>query len=808
MSPMIDGGYVSTSRGADRYEIRPDTSRISNKKFQKRKRIIMYHRLNINGARSKVVTPPLLLSVLLSLSLLIKASSSTTSSGIDLLTDEIRQHLLLSSQQQQQSNINSDSRSLQSLPSDNTCLWNGRTFVRGENLGITFESRCGSFMEYPCFCNPDASNPLLPIDCPYCGFIASSAGSSATSSSSLISSSSSVTTTSTTTEIYDDDDEGFMVCAKHNEEISFVDRNGSQQTCTCHIPNVGQEPTRTCHTTTQDDIPEDEDGEDTTYNDDHNTLFLDRCLIKLTDIGDGVSRYKSYEVGESLGFDVMNRCGPNYPCYCNPNVMPYQIECPYCSFDVINPTTGYLLCAKENEIVSYTDKDTGLVNQCSCSYNNNNNDDDGTLVGGDVPPQSSCITLPENIFPPVLPPDATGGDGDIDNPGNRFCTLELVDGEVVTKNEYDDGDNDGDAVDRHNGSDITRTGGSKRTTLTFAHGESYGDYIKTRCVTGSGGGSDGSSSSTNEFPCKCNVNVENQVECPYCGFMSSSTGELHCARHQETITFVDGSTTRQCTCTIPANFPFVEPIESCTIVDGGGDNIFDDDETTCAYTFPDGFTFYFVDGESFAELVEGPCGDTESYPAFCRINTKSPSTTNSTTDDGTDSSKSDVELKLLNRTTDVNPSDTERNGTRPSGVLFYNDSNVDYPYCIFDKTFSGRVYCARDEEVIDIVDDGNNELTCKCTIDEETRVPRSSCRKRGSATDAPTPSTFGPPSSTEDDDPPDILGIELNTTNIAIASSVGFVVLLLLVLVIYYRCLRSRGQGPRNSGLDGNDEDG
>ena len=755
----------------------------------------MCRRLHVKGILSNVMTAPLLLSVLLSSSLLMKASSSSSSSGMNILSDEIRQQLLLSSQQQQQQqqqpSSGSNRRSLSnSLPSDNTCLWNGHTFVRGENLGITFESRCGNFMEYPCFCNPDAINPLLPIDCPYCGFIAAATSTATSSSSSVLSTT--TTATTTTTALYDDD-EGLIVCAKHNEEISFVDMNGSQQTCSCHIPGIGQEPIRTCHTKTQDDGQPEED-EDTTYdNDDHNTLFLDRCLIKLTDIGDGVSRYKSYEAGESLGFDVMNRCGPNYPCYCNPNLMPYQIECPYCSFDVINPTTGYLLCAKENEIVSYTDKDTGFVNQCSCSYDNNDND----VAGSDVPPQSSCITLPENIFPPVLPPDATGGGDD------KFCTLELVDGEVVMNKNDDD---DHDDVDRHNGSDITRAG-SKRTTLTFAHGESYGDYITTRCVTSSSG-SDGSSSSTNQYPCKCNVHVENQVECPYCGFMASSTGELHCARHQETITFVDGSTTRQCTCTIPANFPFVEPIESCTIVDGGGDNIFDDDdETTCAYTFPDGFTFYFVDGESFAELVEGPCGDTESYPAFCRINTKSPSATNSTTDDTADSSNADAELKLLNRTTDVNPSDTERNETRPSGVIFYNDSNVDYPYCIFEKTFSGRVHCARDQEVIDIVDDGNNELTCKCTIDEETRVPRSSCRKRGSATDAPTPSTFGPPSSAEDDDPPDILGIELNTTNIAIASSVGFVVLLLLVLVIYYRCFRSRGQGQRNSGLDGNDED-
>lgn len=77
-------------------------------------------------------------------------------------------------------------------------------------------------------------------------------------------------------------------------------------------------------------------------------------------------------------------------------------------------------------------------------------------------------------------------------------------------------------------------------------GESYGDYITTRC------------GSSDDFPCFCNMG---QIQCPYCAFVAQGT-TLYCARHDETIEFVDGSVYKSCSCEIPDN-PLEDPISSC-----------------------------------------------------------------------------------------------------------------------------------------------------------------------------------------------------------------------------------------------------
>lgn len=48
----------------------------------------------------------------------------------------------------------------------NTCTINGQTFQEGENVG-NVDLRCGSYEDWPCFCNPNLERQ---VECPYCSF--------------------------------------------------------------------------------------------------------------------------------------------------------------------------------------------------------------------------------------------------------------------------------------------------------------------------------------------------------------------------------------------------------------------------------------------------------------------------------------------------------------------------------------------------------------------------------------------------------------------------------------------------------------
>jgi hypothetical protein len=45
---------------------------------------------------------------------------------------------------------------------------------------------------------------------------------------------------------------------------------------------------------------------------------------------------------------------------------------------------------------------------------------------------------------------------------------------------------------------------------SFANGESYGEFLTTRCGPPS------------EYPCFCNTDLPNQIDCPYCGFVTNT----------------------------------------------------------------------------------------------------------------------------------------------------------------------------------------------------------------------------------------------------------------------------------------------
>ena len=49
----------------------------------------------------------------------------------------------------------------------NSCTFDGQTFQEGENVGNAVNLRCGSYEDWPCFCNPSKERQL---DCPYCSF--------------------------------------------------------------------------------------------------------------------------------------------------------------------------------------------------------------------------------------------------------------------------------------------------------------------------------------------------------------------------------------------------------------------------------------------------------------------------------------------------------------------------------------------------------------------------------------------------------------------------------------------------------------
>lgn len=71
---------------------------------------------------------------------------------------------------------------------------------------------------------------------------------------------------------------------------------------------------------------------------------------------------------------------------------------------------------------------------------------------------------------------------------------------------------------------------------TFLNGESFGNALLTRCIDAV------------EYPCFCDTSLDVKIRCPYCGYLTV-TGELACARLDETIRFTDRANNPiECTC--------------------------------------------------------------------------------------------------------------------------------------------------------------------------------------------------------------------------------------------------------------------
>jgi hypothetical protein len=486
---------------------------------------------------------------------------------------------------------------------EDTCLWQGQTFQRGESLGNSFETLCGSPVEYPCYCNPDF-NP--PIECPYCGFAQPG---------------------------------GDILCAADDEIVTYTDLAGVEKICECSAP-IGGTPTPNCNLPAPGAT----------------------CTI---DLPGGTSR--TFEEGASIGDFLPNRCGSEFPCFCNP-VVEGQIECPYCRFASLG---GNLACAGDGETVSFQDI-LGNSKTCSCQIPN---DPTAELIGdcNASPPASAPVATAPTTSAPVQTPSLPN-DSQTD-----VCTLEMPSGQIVT----------------------------------FLDGESYGEYLPTRC------------GSTEDFPCFCNTALPNKVECPYCGFVGGS-GSLVCSKDGETVSFQDGSITRTCSCEIPDD-PSQQPIRTCGVEPTLPANV-------CSVLTASGDEVIIQDLESFGTLIDGECGPPEDWPAFC-----------------------DASIDQV----------ISRQAPTPA------TGNIVYPYCIFEDTEDGSPICARSNGDVTYVNDIGVEVTCGCLfLSPALGGAQSSCSDTGSGGTVTTaPVGDSSPTEAPVQDRPDPSDDESSATSLSIWST-------------------------------------
>jgi hypothetical protein len=547
-----------------------------------------------------------------------------------------------------------------------TCDINGQLYLDREPLDLT--SRCGSADDFPCFCNPNIPGQ---VECPYCSFATFA--------------------------------ETNPLCATHNQQVTFLDVNGVSQTCGCQIPQPFSTPTFSCVPT-----PTDDDADTT-------------CWITLAN-----GSREQYNRGDLItGRET--RCGSDFFCRCNPDVQG-QMECPFCTFATDD---GGLACAHDDESVFLTNPQ-GNELVCSCQINQNDMENPVTnCVPGVATPSPISLPTPTPttlqtrgptedapsdpilwpIFAPTpqtptpsatapitTPPPFLRSPTPVPTPipipipipiptlrpslrpgveASDRCQLELDDGSI----------------------------------LEFARGQSYQNYLSTRCR--------GPSS---EFPCFCNPDLPGQRECPYCGFALSG-GELKCAKDGEMVTFQDQDAVWQtCSCAIIPEGNGVAPIQSCqatgapptpsptTLVlatslptslalnpnpnPNPNPNVdpLPGVPTSAPVATTDGCIWEsssVTRGQSLGPLLAGPCGDASEWPYIC------------------------------------NPSVA---------------GGQEYPYCEF-TTLLGDILCAKSgpqQPQVEFIDANGNPQSCSCSYFNPALGPQGICREWKMPTDSPT----------------------------------------------------------------------
>lgn len=418
---------------------------------------------------------------------------------------------------------------------------------------------------------------------------------------------------------------------------------------------------------------------------------------------------QTFQRGDSLGDAFVQRCGPPslYPCFCNPDVRD-GIECPYCSF--ATNVQDLIRCARDGEEITFVDQ--GDVGQrCSCDASDPTNPI-STCVA-DVTAESCQISLPDGSiierpageligresrcgatsdYPCTCNPSVSGqiecnycsfalqddglvciGDGetktfvDIDGFG-LTCSCEFAEFpsfpmvstcvEAPTRVPVD-----GESCT------YTRADG---TMFSVLHGTQLDlDFFTGRCGP--------------DFPCFCNVEAENQIECPYCA-VPLDDGSFLCGANNDILRGVPvddgGGTTTDCQCSvIDASTPFEFKLEF-DLECGDFPTSPPDPEPTgiCEVDLPNGQTTTIVAGEPIPAKPT-PCDNDSNdtpFPYVCN-----PDITTS------------ADLSEL-------------------------------PYCRFE-TNSGDTFCARDGTSITFFNVQNEEVTCDCAYNGFELGPQTSC---------------------------------------------------------------------------------
>ena len=174
-------------------------------------------------------------------------------------------------------------------------------------------------------------------------------------------------------------------------------------------------------------------------------------------------------------------------------------------------------------------------------------------------------------------------------------------------------------------------------------------------------------------------------------------GTLYCAKDGETISFVDGTITRECSCEFTPD-PLADPIRECVTGPPTPSAV----SGQCLLPDANGEIVEFQNGGSLGDLIEGACGPAVLWPSFCRV-----------LDD-------------------------------------QGNFELEYPYCVYDDAADSQVVCAEEGEVVSYIDSNYVQQTCNCTITMEG-LSESDCT--GSPTTRPplspptSPPTFAPPSA-------------------------------------------------------------
>ena len=316
------------------------------------------------------------------------------------------------------------------------------------------------------------------------------------------------------------------------------------------------------------------------------------------------------------------------------------------------------------------------------------------------------------------------------------CTIGFVDGSTNDDNQdnedmVDNGTNTGS--DSDNGSNNDQNDSSCLVTLPNGSEKIVpnGEYIYEGEKANICG---------DDYPCLCNMG---QIECPYCTF-NAVKDDIVCARDNESVIFEGRDfKIRSCNCQLDVNSTdgssfssdCIELTSAPTVAPTAGTSMPTSDpyvikDMDCEVKDGKGNIVVIEHGASFGSLVKGKCGPAEEWPSFCNKRSSPVFSRNSLEDD------------------------------------------VEYPYCIFEDTYSGETVCARDNEEVTYLDDSGFLLACRCRApDGYGKGAITTCRD---TSDQQTTFTWSPTEAPR-------VKVESSSTTIGVATATTIISILLFV---------------------------